>query len=506
MAPTDDKNHYSSQQHLDKQQSTLTHETSLHDSRESRERSRQHSIVQRGTAVLTSTLTLAMLLAGCGQQTASKVPNLNTAPRNTAQPGSVTASDVERVLSRSYDANTHTVTLSVRRDGVLSGRGVRSATGVGSVEDLLNVSDPAAITNYATAAYPTKTITHVRLNYQTGPVSGIHNPGRYTANQDGTNVGKPDTTGANPTVSNATGTNTTGGGLTQAPTGAMAAGASQYVMTNKGWVSYHSRPWLKSSILGRLQVGDRAPLVRKVNVYWYEINWAGRNVYITTNSTYTHLVGGAGAGTTGAGTPGTTTPGTTTPGTGTTGTTATAPATTATKTVTVPSSLTQPTPTVPSASAQGATSSIKLPPPGVRWDPNITPMAARTATVAAKTSAVLNEAKSKLGTPYIWGHNEDRGQYGFDCSNFTEYVYHHALGYLMTTSSRGQYKYVGVNVPASQMRPGDLLIFNDGGHVGIYAGNNQMIEEGGGLGKVGYLSVSSASYWGKHLSAVRRMY
>jgi cell wall-associated NlpC family hydrolase len=115
-------------------------------------------------------------------------------------------------------------------------------------------------------------------------------------------------------------------------------------------------------------------------------------------------------------------------------------------------------------------------------------------------------ARSKLGTPYVWGHNEDDGEKGFDCSNFTEYVYHHALGYRFTTSSRGQYKYVGVPVPVSEMLPGDLLVFDKGRHVGIYAGNNQVIQEGGGLGKVGYLDISPGRYWRRHLSVVKRMY
>jgi cell wall-associated NlpC family hydrolase len=56
------------------------------------------------------------------------------------------------------------------------------------------------------------------------------------------------------------------------------------------------------------------------------------------------------------------------------------------------------------------------------------------------------------------------------------------------------------------MRPGDLVVFNQGGHVGIYAGNGQMIQEGGGLGKVGYLKLTPGSYWYQHISAVKRMY
>lgn len=145
-------------------------------------------------------------------------------------------------------------------------------------------------------------------------------------------------------------------------------------------------------------------------------------------------------------------------------------------------------------------------PPGVSFDASVNPLAPLNADEQAKVDAILQVAESKLGTPYVWGHSEDRGQIGFDCSNFTAYVYHHALGYRMSGSSQTQYHSVGTPVPVSQMRPGDLLVFNQGGHVGIYIGNGQMIQEGGGLKKVGYLKVSPGSYWYNHLSAVKRMF
>lgn len=159
-----------------------------------------------------------------------------------------------------------------------------------------------------------------------------------------------------------------------------------------------------------------------------------------------------------------------------------------------------------SASGNLNTTSTALPPGVWHYDASVNPIAGLNATWQQKFDAVLSVAKSKLGTPYRWGHNEDRGQYGFDCSNFDEYVYHHALGYRFSGASRIQARSVGWTVPKSDMRPGDLLIFNNGGHCGIYIGNNEMIEEGGGLGKVGYLSVAPGSYWGRHLTAVKRMF
>lgn len=145
-------------------------------------------------------------------------------------------------------------------------------------------------------------------------------------------------------------------------------------------------------------------------------------------------------------------------------------------------------------------------PPGVTYNTNIKPKAARTASAKQKFRAVLSVAQSKLGTRYEWGHNEDRGQYGFDCSNYTAYVYNHALGYKMSGASQVQYHSVGWRISLSNMQPGDLVIFEQGKHVGIYIGNGEMIQCGGGLGKVGYLSLKPGSYWYKHISAVRRMF
>lgn len=150
-------------------------------------------------------------------------------------------------------------------------------------------------------------------------------------------------------------------------------------------------------------------------------------------------------------------------------------------------------------------------PPGVTLDPNMHPIAPLSASYAEKLQAIEEVAQSKLGTPYIWGHNEDRGQYGFDCSNFVEYVFHEALGYNFSGSSRVQFEHVGWPIPIHEMRPGDELFFSDrtnptgSAHVGIYIGHGEMIEEGGGLGKVGYLSIDHG-FWSRHLVAVHRLF
>lgn len=220
------------------------------------------------------------------------------------------------------------------------------------------------------------------------------------------------------------------------------------------------------------RAGSTLQLLSGSNNYWYHVKDAsGRSGYLTTSSKWTEK----------------------------------ASQTPSASTSTAAGSTTKTAPSSTTNISSGTSTAFKLP-PGVTLDKSITPRASTSATDTAKFDAILTVAKSKLGTTYEWGHNEDRGQYGFDCSNFTEYVYHHALGYMFSTSSRTQGSSVGTPVSKADMQPGDLLVFNGGSHVGIYIGNNEMIQCGGGLKQVGYLSVAPNSYWGSHITAVKRMY
>lgn len=154
----------------------------------------------------------------------------------------------------------------------------------------------------------------------------------------------------------------------------------------------------------------------------------------------------------------------------------------------------------------GTVVSAVSPIPGVSIDSTMQPAASLSASDSTKEQAVIRVGRSKLGTPYIWGHNEDRGQYGFDCSNFTAYVYHHALGYKLSGASKIQYSSVGNPTSLKYAHVGDLVIFERGKHVGIYAGGKWVLQEGGGLGKVGYISIGPGSYWGPRITVVKHMF
>ena len=88
---------------------------------------------------------------------------------------------------------------------------------------------------------------------------------------------------------------------------------------------------------------------------------------------------------------------------------------------------------------------------------------------------IVDYAKQYLGVPYVYGGN---GPNCFDCSGFTTYVYRH-FGYTLNRTATGQLSN-GVSVSKSELQPGDLVFFKDGGskpvsHVGIYIGGGQFI-------------------------------
>jgi cell wall-associated NlpC family hydrolase len=93
------------------------------------------------------------------------------------------------------------------------------------------------------------------------------------------------------------------------------------------------------------------------------------------------------------------------------------------------------------------------------------------ATVRAR---VVAEALKHRGAPYRYGA---AGPYRFDCSGFTMYVYR-KFGVYLPHRARGQ-RYRGHAVSRAQARPGDLVVFSQGGswgHVGVYLGNGYMID------------------------------
>ncbi|MBD7917196.1 C40 family peptidase [Cellulomonas sp. Sa3CUA2] len=84
-------------------------------------------------------------------------------------------------------------------------------------------------------------------------------------------------------------------------------------------------------------------------------------------------------------------------------------------------------------------------------------------------NAVLEVAARYVGVPYVSGGASPEGM---DCSGFTSYVYAQ-LGITLPRTSSAQ-RNAGTVVSRADAQPGDLIW--SPGHVGIYAGGNQMID------------------------------
>lgn len=117
--------------------------------------------------------------------------------------------------------------------------------------------------------------------------------------------------------------------------------------------------------------------------------------------------------------------------------------------------------------------------------------------------ALLSYASQFLGTPYVWGGTSPNP--GFDCSGYTQYVYRH-IGVNLSRTSQTQFNQ-GTSIARSDLKPGDLVFFSTYGagatHVGIYAGNNTMIDSSNG--GVVYENMNN-SYWAPRYLGARRVF
>jgi len=154
----------------------------------------------------------------------------------------------------------------------------------------------------------------------------------------------------------------------------------------------------------------------------------------------------------------------------------TAPAVTA-PAVTAPA-VTAPAVTAPAVRAPAATVSAAMASagtsPSAMASAGTSPSATASAGVATSGSGVgyaaLQAALSKLGSPYEYGA---AGPGSFDCSGLVQWAYKQA-GVNVPRTSQAQ---AGVGTPVAQqdLQPGDIVAFYGGGHVGIYAGNGNVV-------------------------------
>lgn len=106
-----------------------------------------------------------------------------------------------------------------------------------------------------------------------------------------------------------------------------------------------------------------------------------------------------------------------------------------------------------------------------------TPPAPVAPPAGSYIQVMVDYAMSKIGSPYQWGGN---GPNAFDCSGLVQQAFA-AAGISVPRQGTDQFWAAPTRVPLSEMRYGDLLVFNDDGsgrfgHIAIYIGNNQVVQ------------------------------
>ncbi len=118
--------------------------------------------------------------------------------------------------------------------------------------------------------------------------------------------------------------------------------------------------------------------------------------------------------------------------------------------------------------------------------------------------ALLAAAMSLRDTRYVRGGRSPST--GFDCSGFVRYVFAHAIGLQLPSTSATQFL-AGVKVRRADIKPGDLVFFHTHGkrisHVGIYISNGRFIHSPAS-GKSVEISSLDESYWANRFAGAKR--
>jgi len=102
--------------------------------------------------------------------------------------------------------------------------------------------------------------------------------------------------------------------------------------------------------------------------------------------------------------------------------------------------------------------------------PSASEIAANPPYPSFSLSQVYNVGLQYQGVPYVYGGSTPAG---FDCSGFVMFVYAQ-FGISLPHSVVSQ-DAIGTTISAADAQPGDLVVFDDGSHDGIYAGNGNIL-------------------------------
>jgi cell wall-associated NlpC family hydrolase len=127
-------------------------------------------------------------------------------------------------------------------------------------------------------------------------------------------------------------------------------------------------------------------------------------------------------------------------------------------------------------------------------------------TFADKQTTVVETAISLQNIKYVFGGATPSG---FDCSGYTMYVYN-KIGITLPHSSSMQAT-KGTAVSRSNLKPGDLVFFATDGvtrninHVGIYVGDNMVLQAQTGTTQKIAIANLTNSYWSRVYVTARRL-
>lgn len=92
------------------------------------------------------------------------------------------------------------------------------------------------------------------------------------------------------------------------------------------------------------------------------------------------------------------------------------------------------------------------------------------ANASGAGAAALSFAMAQVGKPYAYGAT---GPSAYDCSGLT-YAAYRSAGITLPRTAASQAG-AGVAVSVANLKPGDLVVYNGGGHVALYIGNGQVV-------------------------------
>jgi cell wall-associated NlpC family hydrolase len=114
------------------------------------------------------------------------------------------------------------------------------------------------------------------------------------------------------------------------------------------------------------------------------------------------------------------------------------------------------------------------------------------APVVSTGQRIVDAASTRVGSPYVWGAT---GPSSFDCSGLTSWAYKEA-GISIPRTSQAQIG-GGTQVAKADLQPGDIVAFYDGAsHVGLYAGNGQVVHSPSSGSSVHYAPLDSMPFYG----------